>query len=141
MNAPVQPHPQPQRSSPSVPPAAPLSRRALWGLALALLLLMAGQAWWRADRQADVGRALAAEIQPGDLTMLSSDTCAICLRARQWFQAHQVPFNECSIERDTACATRFKALQAPGTPVILVRGKPQLGFDPDRLLASARERP
>jgi glutaredoxin len=131
---------QPPSATPGPPGERP-SGRVLWILALAILLLVAGQAWWRADQQADVGRALAAAVEPGDLTMLSSDTCPICVRARQWFQAHQVPFDECSIERDTACAARFQALQAPGTPVIVVRGRALLGFDPQRLLAAARERP
>jgi hypothetical protein len=36
--------------------------------------------------------------------------------------------------RDAQCAERLRTLQAPGTPVILVPGKPQLGFDPERLL-------
>jgi glutaredoxin len=70
--------------------------------------------------------------------MISSDTCAYCVQARAWFNAHDVPFSECSIERDAACAARFAALLAPGTPVILVRERPQVGFSPPRVAEALR---
>jgi len=114
------------------------SGRALWALVVFIVLAGALQTWWRDGRQQDLGEALAAAVAPGDLQMLSSDTCPICDRARRWFQAHQIPFDECSIEREPACAARFSALMAPGTPVILVRGQAQLGFDPQRVLTSAQ---
>jgi glutaredoxin len=66
--------------------------------------------------------------------MLSSDSCAICLVARRWLTEHRVPFTECSIERDPVCRTTFEATQAAGTPVMLVRGQPHLGFQPSHLL-------
>jgi glutaredoxin len=72
--------------------------------------------------------------------MLSSDDCSICVVARRWFNTHGVVFSECSIERDAACRADFEARGAPGTPVLLVRGVPQLGFSPERLRA-ALERP
>ena len=62
--------------------------------------------------------------------MLSSVTCVFCARARQWMQSSGVPFSECFIERDAQCAAQYQALMAPGTPVMLVRGQAQLGFDP-----------
>lgn len=67
--------------------------------------------------------------------MLSSDSCAICVVARQWFTRHGVHFSECSIEREPACRADFERLRAPGTPVIVVRGVPELGFNPTRLVA------
>jgi arsenate reductase-like glutaredoxin family protein len=73
--------------------------------------------------------------------MLASDTCVYCAKARDWFGAHKVPFHECSIERDLACAARFRAVMSPGTPVLVVLGQIQLGFEPrrvrDRLAAPA----
>jgi len=53
--------------------------------------------------------------------------------ARLWFTEQKVPFSECFIERDAACAAEFAANRAPGTPLLLVRGQPQLGFSPDRV--------
>jgi hypothetical protein len=49
---------------------------------------------------------------------------------------NRVPFTECSIERDAACAAEFAATASPGTPVMLVRGQPQVGFSAERLLGS-----
>jgi arsenate reductase-like glutaredoxin family protein len=70
--------------------------------------------------------------------MISSYTCVYCAQARAWFAEHSVPFSECSIERDTACAARFAALLSPGTPVLLVRGRPQVGFSPQRVAEALR---
>ncbi|MCU0966750.1 MAG: hypothetical protein MUF08_17270 [Burkholderiaceae bacterium] len=49
---------------------------------------------------------------------------------------HEVAFDECFIETDAACAARFEALRAPGTPVLLVRGQLQTGFDAQRVLGA-----
>ncbi len=116
------------------------SPRALLGLALLVAAVAGAQQWWVAHQRADVGSAVAALARPGDIHMLSSDDCSICVVARRWFTAHGVAYTECSIERDAACRADFEARRAPGTPVLLVRGVPQLGFNPERLRA-ALERP
>jgi len=109
-------------------------RKAPW-LGVLVVILAAGALaqWWAGHRQADVGRLVAQRAEPGDIQMLSSATCAICAEARRWFHRHGVRFQECIIEADAACAARFEASRAPGTPVIYVRGVPQLGFNPQRL--------
>ncbi len=66
--------------------------------------------------------------------MLSSDTCALCVAARNWMTEHRVSFTECSIERDADCQRLFADSLAPGTPVLLVRGQAQVGFSPQRVL-------
>jgi glutaredoxin len=109
------------------------SRTSLLGLVALVLGVSAASQWWGHRQESSLGRSVAALAQPGDLKMLSSDTCAVCVSARRWFTEHAVPFQECSIERDAACRQQFEALQAPGTPVILVRGRPELGFNPVRL--------
>jgi glutaredoxin len=114
------------------------SRRSLLGLVVLVLAISAASTWWGQRHEAVLGEQVAALAAPGDLRMLSSDTCAICLVARRWFTDHGVAFSECSIERDAACRAEFETMLAPGTPVILVRGRPQLGFDPARLLASLK---
>jgi len=88
---------------------------------------------WRAWSAARVGSEAAALARPGDIEMIASDTCVFCAQARAWFGAHGVPYTECSIERDEACAARFRALMSPGTPVLMVRGQPQVGFSPQRV--------
>ena len=60
--------------------------------------------------------------------MIASVTCIYCAAARAWFNANSVPFAECFIERDERCAAQYNALMAPGTPVMVVRGKRLVGF-------------
>ncbi|HRI18113.1 MAG TPA: glutaredoxin family protein [Burkholderiaceae bacterium] len=116
---------------------SPRLRSGLSLLALVLAVTAASEAWqaWSARQ---VGREVAALARPGDILMIASDTCAYCAQAREWFTAHAVPYRECSIERDAACAERFAALLAPGTPVILVRDRPQVGFSPQRVAEALR---
>ena len=106
----------------------PPSRRSLLAL-VALVLVVSGAAqWWREHQAQQVGRELAQLTRPGDITMISATTCVFCNRARQFMTVQQVPFTECFIETDTACAQRYRALGARGTPTLLVRGQLQLGF-------------
>ncbi len=110
------------------------SRPSLWGLLLLVLTVSAGSQWWARHSQQDLGQQISAVAAPGDVRMLSSDSCAQCVVARNWLKEHDVPFTECSIERDPACQQLFEATRSPGTPVMLVRGQPQVGFSPQRVL-------
>lgn len=109
-------------------------RRSIFGLVLMVLAVSAASQWWAARSQARLGEQMAALARPGDIRMLSSRTCAICVAARQWLQQHGVTHAECFIETDQDCAAQFKATLAPGTPVLLVRGRPQVGFDAQRVI-------
>jgi glutaredoxin len=113
--------------------ATPPSRRSLLTLAVLVLAVSSASSWWAARQKADVGRQVAEQAKPGDIRMLSSRTCSICTVARLWFQEHRVPFAECFIETDAACASEFAATRSPGTPVVIVRGVPQVGFSPERV--------
>ena len=108
---------------------APMARRPWLGL-IALVVVAAGamqalDGWSRAR----LGAQVAAAAKPGDIQMIGSVTCAYCAQARAWFTENRVPYNECLIERDAACAERYHLLMAPGTPVMFVRGKRLLGFN------------
>ena len=109
--------------------------RVLLIAAAAYVLLVAIQS--RTDKQA--GAALAALAKPGDIVMLSSETCEYCKQARAWFKEHQVAFGECFIERDAACKAAYDALQSPGTPMLVVRGQRQVGFSPERVAQTLRQ--
>jgi len=112
-----------------------MSLRLRSGLSLLAVVLAVGgvSEGWRAWSNQRLGREVAALARPGDIEMIASDTCIFCAAARSWFGANGVPFSECSIERDANCAARFEALGSPGTPVLLVRGKPQVGFSAQRV--------
>lgn len=105
------------------------------GLILIGLIALVSVAWegyrqWEDQRMAE---RIAAAARPGDIRMLSSETCVFCTRARQWLTQHRIPFQECFIERDAVCAADFRALRAPGTPVLIVRQQMQVGFQPERV--------
>ena len=111
-------------------------QRSLGGLLVLVLVVNAGSSLWARHYQANLGETVAQRAQPGDIQMLSSDSCSICVVARQWFTAHGVAFNECSIERDAACRQKFEVSLAPGTPVLIVRGQMQVGFNAERVAAA-----
>jgi glutaredoxin len=106
---------------------------SLFGLLILVLAVGAASQWWSGRRAADAGTAVAALAQPGDIRMLSSVTCSVCASARAWFDQHKVAYTECQIERDAACRQTFDATGSPGTPVMLVRGQIQIGFDPTQI--------
>ena len=99
-------------------------------LALMAVMLCASAAMhsFTAWSRARLGAAVAENARAGDIHMLASVTCVYCAEARAWFHAHRVPFTECLIENDTRCADSYRALMSPGTPVMLVRGRPLVGF-------------
>lgn len=106
--------------------------------ALALLVaLVWGATQWRSLRKEDasVAQSLAAISRPGEILMISSETCVHCKLARRWLTVHNVAFRECVIERDAPCAQRYRALYAPGTPLLVVRDRVLRGFSPQAILA------
>jgi glutaredoxin len=114
--------------TPSMLPRSPAVRQVL-GLLLLVGAVGGGMQLMGAFRQARLGPQVAAAARPGDIQMIGSVTCVYCAAARAWFDAHRVPFSECEIERDARCAAAYAAFGAPGTPVLLVRGRRLVGFD------------
>ncbi|RTL46821.1 MAG: glutaredoxin family protein [Burkholderiales bacterium] len=101
---------------------------------LVVVALAALASWaWRGHVERADARALRNLAQPGDIRMISSETCAWCTAARRWMTAQQVPFSECFIERDARCQADYQALGAQGTPTFLVRGQRIVGFDRARV--------
>jgi glutaredoxin len=116
------------------------TRSSIAGLVALVVAAGAAGSWWAAHRQGDVGTQMAGLARAGDIQMLSSTTCTICVATRAWFHRHEVPFEECFIETDSACAARFEATRSPGTPVLVVRGTPQIGFNAERVLGALKPR-
>jgi len=116
-----------------------VSLKSLLGLVALVLVFSGGSRWWASHSAEQVGEQMAALAGPGEIEMLSSQSCAPCAAARDWLTTHRVRFSECLIETDAACNARHQAmgqvLMSPGTPIVLVRGQPQLGFSPQRVLA------
>jgi glutaredoxin len=114
------------------------SARSVIGLLALVAVAALANAGWGEFRDWRLGSQIAQSARPGDIEMLSSVTCTYCDAARAWFAEHEVPIRECFIERDADCAARFAALQAPGTPLFLVRGERQLGFSASRMAEALR---
>ena len=130
---PESPNPTPDAPA-SDSPGASTSRRRPWLRPLVIALA----AWavlqsWQNYRDQHAGVALASLAKPGDIVMLSSETCAYCKSASRFMTEHRIPYTECFIETDAACAETYRAQQAPGTPTLLVRGQRLVGFDPERI--------
>lgn len=113
-----------------------------WKSLLILLALVLGTSVgmqiYRDRSNAALGPQVAAFARPGDIQMLSSVSCVYCDRARAWFEKHQVAFTECFIERDEACAARFRASMSHGTPTLFVKGRRLVGFNAQSVLDALR---
>ena len=104
-----------------------------WVLAGIVLVFVGGSKglhWWSQERAASTVRQF---VKPGDITMYSTESCIYCAKARDWLDSHQVPWQECDVERDAACGQAYAAQGAPGTPLMLVKGRWHLGFDAEWL--------
>jgi glutaredoxin len=103
------------------------------GLLALIVSVGAANQWWANRHANEIGAQVAVLARPGDIRMLSSETCSVCAAARAWFTLNRIAYSECTIERDNACRADYEATRSPGTPVIVVRGRPQAGFSPERL--------
>jgi glutaredoxin len=117
-----------------------VSGRSLAALLLLVLGASAAQQWWAGTAERRLGERLAALAQPGDIRMLSSETCPYCESARRTMTAHGVRFEECFVERDAQCRALYDATLARGTPTLIVRGQAQVGFDLERVVGAFEAR-
>lgn len=120
----------------------PAMRKTLKLLLVPVLLagVVGGAVWGaRAYEHHQQGERVAAVARPGDIEMYSATTCGICKQAKRWFDAHDVAVQMCEIDLDADCKKRFYALKGKGTPLFVIRGERQTGFDRERI-AQALER-
>ncbi len=92
--------------------------------------------------------AFVAEARSGrgaDVVVFGASWCGACRQAEAYLRERNVPFVERDIEEDPAAAADMRAraaaagLHPTGIPVIDVRGRILLGFDPEALDAALRE--
>jgi glutaredoxin len=116
-------------------PTARFVRTALL-LGFAIFLAYAALKTWRRIEPSMLEQRLVAAARPGDISMLSSVTCADCVVARRLLDRLKVPYAECAVEVDAQCFAQFKAIKAIGTPTFVVRGEPQAGLNLRRMVAA-----
>lgn len=117
-----------------------MNGKSLLGLVIVILAASGASQWWAARHESRLGDELAALAGAGDIRMVSSETCVYCRVARQWLGEHRVKFDECLIERDAACRATYERHGAPGTPLMIVKGQAQLGFNAERVRAALQAR-
>jgi glutaredoxin len=116
----------------------PPSPRSLLALVLLVLLASGASQWLHARGQERIAVELASAAKPGDIQLISSETCLYCAHARSWLNTYGVAHSECFIERAADCLAAYTAAGARGTPTVVVRGQPQTGFDAKRVLTALR---
>ncbi len=105
-------------------------RKTIWRLVLVLLLVVGGAnalSWWRDARAAD---QIKAHLGQQRITLYITQSCFYCTKAKLWLSKHDIAWDECDVERDSACKATFQAQGAPGTPLVRIGEHWSLGFDP-----------
>lgn len=69
-----------------------------------------------------------------DVKIYSTPTCPYCQMAKEYLSSKRVPYEEFDVSVDqTALARMIKLTGQMGVPVIIIDGKPVLGFDKKQL--------
>jgi glutaredoxin len=63
------------------------------------------------------------------IVMYSTQWCGVCKRAKQYFRAYDVAFEERDIERNIKAKLEFDRLQGKGVPLFLMGETRMAGFD------------
>ncbi len=74
----------------------------------------------------------AANNKKQPVVMYSAVWCGICKKARQYFQANNIPFREYDIEQSERGRQDYARLRARGVPIIFVGKQRMDGFSADR---------
>jgi glutaredoxin len=122
-------------------PSSSSDQRSWWGLALLLAVIWGGSTLIQLGRNEGQGEAVRQAQPEGRITLYTTQTCSYCAAAKRWLATERVPYTECLVDTDAACAERFRRMGEPGVPVVQVdEDQFRLGFDAD-WLAKALARP
>lgn len=67
---------------------------------------------------------LAASRQGSDVLMYSAVWCTNCSAAKSWMQQYGFKYEECDIDKDSACASALKTLDPQGGGAVLYSARP-----------------
>lgn len=116
-----------------------LKRQDLWGLAVLIAVVWGSSQAWSTWKTASLSAQLKGKAHGGDILMITTSTCPYCAAAKAWMDAHDVVYRDCNVEADTACDALYAARGSPGVPLMRVKDRWQLGFDPQWLVAMLAE--
>jgi glutaredoxin 3 len=66
-----------------------------------------------------------------EVILFSLSTCPYCRQARDWLDAHHVPFKELVVDTDAQAQSLFDALKEEAVPVLVTRDRMIRGFEAD----------
>ena len=126
--------------------AKPLSREAFETAALAQLPSAYSNYPGVAGERARAGEEPVTEAPPPPggkalVTLYGTSWCGVCKKAREYLRARKIPFYDKDIEKDPAAARELQAkaarlgVPADRVPILDVRGRLLVGFEPRRLEA------
>ena len=81
---------------------------------------------------AQVSQAVGAD---SGVTILTTEWCGVCKRAKAFFAQNGVPFREWDVEKTEFGAIKFQQLGGSGVPLITVGSKKMAGFDASAFMA------
>ncbi|MCB1736424.1 MAG: glutaredoxin family protein [Gammaproteobacteria bacterium] len=70
--------------------------------------------------------------------LYSTSWCPYCVKAREWFERHEVEYVEYDVEKSVAAATQYRQLRGRGTPLIVMGDDVIQGFNPPRMELALR---
>lgn len=81
---------------------------------------------------------LAASRQASDVLIYSAVWCPHCSAAKAWMNQYGFKYQECDIDKDSACASQLRALDPQGgVPYLIVRGQHMKdGFDSEQFVVA-----
>ncbi len=97
-----------------------------------LLLALALWHWWQLP-------ASIAQPQPGlkqdaQVVLYATHWCGYCKKAREFFAAHGIAYEERDIEASSSAEAEYRALGGNGVPVVVIDELVIHGFSPKRML-------
>jgi mycoredoxin len=80
-----------------------------------------------------------AQAHGGRVILYAAEWCGYCRKARALMNQNNISFYEYDIEKSPEGARQHKSLGGKGVPLLLINGDVIKGYDPGRILQSAKK--
>ncbi|MFO1350087.1 MAG: glutaredoxin family protein [Gammaproteobacteria bacterium] len=99
-------------------------------LALAIFAMYLG--WTKWHHAAGAGKQYAA-LHTEKVVLYATSWCGYCAKTRQFLTQNDIPYFEYDIEKSEEGQDQFEELGGRGVPLVLVKGQPIFGYNPDAI--------